>query len=237
MTTPDVIGLVSTFVYAASLIVIAELIRRWRGYPQDFTRKFVHIGAGMAVFIVVGLFETWYIGVLPFVSFIFLNYIFWRYKILDAVDASDSTPGTVYFALSISILFCLLWRPQLPTDLGYLAVAATMAMTWGDALAAIIGKRIGKHRYTVVGGTRSYEGSLVMFLVSGTAMFLSLLLIPGSFLSPMAQPLGLGLSLGAALVTALIVTLAEGISPHGMDNISVPLLAGISLYTTVMIFG
>ncbi|WP_129630402.1 diacylglycerol/polyprenol kinase family protein [Candidatus Oscillochloris fontis] len=237
MTTRDVIGLISTFGYATSLIVIAEIIRRRKGYPQDFTRKFVHIGAGMSVFLVLALFDTWYVGIFPFVVFIFLNYIFWRYKILDAVDASDSTPGTVYFAFSISLVFGLLWRPDDPTDLGYLALAATMAMTWGDALAAIIGKRIGKHRYTVIGGTRSYEGSLVMFLVSCTAMFLSLLLIPGSFLSPTAQPLGFGLSLLASLVTALVVTLAEGISPHGMDNISVPILAALSLYTTVMLLG
>lgn len=237
MTTQDVTGLVVSYVYATSLIVIAEVVRRWQGYPQDFTRKFVHIGAGMWVFGVVALFETWYIGIIPFATFIIINYIFWRFKILDAVDAPDSTPGTVYFALSISILFILFWRTGSPKDLGYLAVAGTMAMTWGDALAAIIGKRLGKHRYTVAGGTRSYEGSLVMFLASGTAMFLVLLLLPGSSLSPTAVPLGFATSLMAALVAASVATVAEGLSPHGMDNISVPLLAGLTLYGMVMVFG
>ncbi|NTV62444.1 MAG: phosphatidate cytidylyltransferase [Oscillochloris sp.] len=237
MTTRDVIGLVALYVYATGLILIAELIRRRQGYPQDFTRKFVHIGAGMSVFGVVGLFDTWYIGIIPFASFIVINYIFWRYKILDAVDSANSTPGTVYFALSISILFIAFWRPGMPYDRGYIAVAGTMAMTWGDALAAIIGKRIGKHRYTVIGGTRSYEGSFAMFLASCTAMLLVMLFVPGSPLGASTPPLSLSTSLIAALVAALVASLAEGISPHGTDNISVPLLAGLTVFGTVMALG
>ncbi|NTW97370.1 MAG: phosphatidate cytidylyltransferase [Oscillochloris sp.] len=237
MTTRDVIGLVASYVYATSILVVAELIRRRQGYPQDFTRKFVHIGAGMWVFGVIALFDNWYIGIIPFATFIGLNYIFWRFKVLDAVDATDSTPGTVYFAASITILFIAFWRTGSPDDHGYLAVAATMAMTWGDALAAIIGKRLGKHKYTVIGGTRSFEGSLAMFVASCTAMLLVLLLVPGSPLSPSAAPLGFSSSLIAALVAAVIATLAEGISPHGTDNISVPLLSGLTLFGMVMALG
>ncbi len=237
MTTRDLIALLISFMYATSLILVAEIIRRRRGYPQEFTRKIVHVGAGMWVLGVLGLFETWYIGVIPFASFIFINYIVWRYKILDAVDAPDSTPGTVYFALSITILFGFLWRTGSPNDHGYIAAAGTMAMTWGDALAAIVGKTWGRHKYTVGTSTRSLEGSLAMFIASGTAMLLVLQLAPGSSLSPLAAPLGLGVSLTAALIAALIATAAEAVSPHGMDNISVPLISGLAVFATVMALG
>ncbi len=237
MTSRDLIGLVVSFVYASSLILVAEIIRRRRGYSQEFTRKIVHVGAGMWVLGVLSLFENWYIGIIPFASFIFINYIVWRYKLLDAIDAPDSTPGTVYFALSITILFGLFWRTGSPGDQGYIAAAGTMAMTWGDALAAIIGKVWGRHKYTVGKSTRSFEGSLAMFIASGTAMFLVLMIGPGSSLSPHTAPLRLGVSLTAALIAALIATGAEAVSPHGMDNISVPLISGLTIFATVMALG
>ncbi|NNJ10931.1 phosphatidate cytidylyltransferase [Chloroflexales bacterium ZM16-3] len=237
MTTPDLIGLVISYAYATGLLLIAELVRRRQGYPQEFTRKIVHIGAGMWVFGVLGLFDNWYIGIIPFASFIVINYFLWRYKVLDAVDAQDSTPGTVYFAVSISILFIAFWRTGSPGDRGYIAVAGTMAMTWGDSLAAIIGKIWGRHKYTISKSTRSLEGSLVMFLASATAMFLVLLLLPGSPLSPSALPIGIPISLTAALIAALAATCAEAVSPHGMDNISVPLISGLAIFGTVMALG
>jgi phytol kinase len=237
MTTQDWIGLGISYAYASGLLVLAELIRRWRGYPQDFTRKLVHISAGMWVFGVLALFDTWYIGVIPFATFIGINYILWRYRFLEAMDAPDSTPGTVYFALSITILFLLLWRKGLPGDRGYIAAAGAMAMTWGDSLAAIFGRRFGRRRYTIMGGTRSWEGSAVMFLASGVAMFLTLLLVPGSPLAPTATPLGAGAALVAALCGATVATAAEAVSPHGTDNLSVPLLAAGAVFIVVTALG
>jgi len=234
MTTRDLIALGISFAYASSLLVIAQVIRRWRGYPQDFTRKIVHVGAGMWILGVLGLFDNWFIGVISFGSFIVINYFLWRYKVLDAMDAPDSTPGTVYFAFSITLLLGLLWRKGLPGDMGYVAAAGTMAMTWGDSMAAILGKRFGRHRYTIAGGTRSWEGSGVMFLASAVSMFLVLMLAPGSaLLGPTAQPLTTSTALLAALAGAIVAAVAEGLSPHGADNLSVPLLAGGTVFIVV----
>ncbi len=233
MTTRDWIALGVSFAYASSLLVLAEVIRHWRGYPQDFTRKIVHVGAGMWILGVLALFDTWSIGLIGFGSFIVINYILWRYKVLDAVDAPDSTPGTVYFALSITILLGLLWRKGLPGDMGYVAAAGTMAMTWGDSMAAILGKRFGRHRYTVLGGTRSWEGSAVMLVASFVSMFLILTLVPGSTLGPTARPLSVGTAFIAALVGAVVASVAEGLSPHGADNLSVPLLTGATVFIVV----
>jgi dolichol kinase len=225
MSTRDLIGLVTSFGYAFGLLIVAEVIRRWQGYPQDFTRKFVHIGAGMWVFGVLALFENWTIGVIPFATFIVLNFIFYRFRLLESVDAPDSTPGTVYFALSITLLFLMFWRTNSPDDRGYVAAAGTMAMTWGDALAAIVGKRWGRHHYQIGRGRRSFEGSAAMFIASFVAILLTLLLTPGSALSPQSVPIGFNAALIASLVAALAATIAEGVSPHGTDNLSVPLLS------------
>ncbi len=237
MTTQDWIGLGLSYAYASGLLVFAEVVRRWRGYPQDFTRKLVHIGAGMWVFGVLALFDTWQIGVIPFATFIGINYILWRYKLLESMDAPDSSPGTVYFALSITILFLLLWRKGQPGDLGHIAAAGAMAMTWGDALAALVGRRLGRRRYTVLGSTRSWEGSATMFAVSLLAIWPTLLLVPGSPLAPTAEPLSAGAAFTAALLGAAAAAGSEAASPAGTDNLSVPLIAAGVVFIVVTALG
>ncbi|NDJ24710.1 phosphatidate cytidylyltransferase [Nostoc sp. B(2019)] len=225
MTNNDFIGLVASYIYAFGLLIVGEGLRRLFDVQPDLTRKVIHIGAGMWVFGVLLLFNHWEIGIIPFATFIGLNYLFYRYRLVGAMDTEDSSPGTVYFAVSVTLLFGLLWRPDGPTDNAPIAVAGIMAMTWGDALAALIGRRFGQHKYQVGNSVRSWEGSAAMFVASTTAIFLVLLLLPGSSLSPLATPLGLGHAFLVALVSATFATLAEAVSPHGTDNLSVPLVA------------
>jgi phytol kinase len=225
MTTTDLIGLVASYAYAIGLIALAEALHCGLGMAQDLTRKLVHVGAGMWVFGALGLFDHWQWGVLPFATFIGGNYLFHRYRIFKAMDADDSTLGTVYFALAITALFGLLWRPDGPADRAAVAAAGAMALAWGDALAALVGQRFGRHRYRIRGSTRSWEGSLAMFVAAATAMFLTLALVPGSALSPTATPIGAARALLAAALGAGAATLAEAVSPHGTDNLSVPIVA------------
>jgi phytol kinase len=227
MSNSDFIGLAASYSYATTLLVVGELLRRMYGHKQDLTRKIIHIGAGMWVFGVLVLFDHWEIGILPFATFIFFNYLFYRYRVFGAMDAESNSPGTVYFAISVTLLFGLLWRPDGPVDRVPIAVAGVMAMTWGDALAALIGKRIGQHRYRVGQSERSWEGSAAMFLASAVAMFFVLLLLPGSSLSPHSIPSHTGQALSAALVGAAGATLVEAVSPHGTDNLTVPLVAAL----------
>ncbi|MDZ8225001.1 MULTISPECIES: phosphatidate cytidylyltransferase [unclassified Nostoc] len=225
MTNNDFIGLAISYIYAIGLLVLGEGLRRLFGVKPDLTRKVIHIGAGMWVFGVLLLFKHWEIGIIPFATFIGLNYLFYRHRIIGAMDTQDSSPGTVYFAISVTLLFGLLWRPDGPVDSVAIAVAGIMAMTWGDALAALIGRRFGQHKYQVGNSVRSWEGSAAMFVVSSVVIFLVLLLLPGSSLSPLAKPFSLAWALLTAVITATFATLAEAVSPHGTDNLSVPLVA------------
>ena len=210
MTQRDVVGLIVLYVYAFSLLGIAEGIRAWRHYPQDFTRKIVHIGAGMAVFPILALFDSWYWGIVPTFTFIFFNYIAWRFKLLGAMDADDSTPGTVYFAFSVTLLLACFW----PRGQAYVAVAGIMAMTWGDAFAAIIGRRWGQHRYLIQNNFRSLEGSAAMAGFSFVTVLLTLAFASG---------LAWYQSLLYALIIALATTAIEAVSIIGLDNIAVPI--------------
>ncbi len=59
------------------------MLRRRLAVPQGLTRKLVHIGAGMWVFGILALFDRWQIGVLPFASFVLVNFLFYRYRVFS----------------------------------------------------------------------------------------------------------------------------------------------------------
>jgi phytol kinase len=229
LTQRDLIGVLLSYVYAFGLLFVVEGVGRWRKWPQHLTRKLVHIGAGMWIWALLLLFDSWKIGLIPFASFIVLNYLFYRFQLFKTMDATDSSPGTVYFAISITLLFALLWRNRGPIDRVPVAAAAVMAMTWGDGLASIVGERAGRHGYTVFGHRRSWEGTATMGLTSCVVIAATLLLLSGSHLSSWSAPLQVGEALLMALIGALVATTAEGLSPAGTDNLTVPLLSGFVL--------
>ncbi len=228
MTSRDMVGLLASYGYAGGLLALGEALRRVAGVSGELTRKLIHIGAGMWVFGVLALFDTWQWGVVPFASFVPINYLIYRYRLLGAMDDVPESPGTAYFALSVTLLFALLWRPEGPADRAPVAAAGVMAMTWGDALAALVGRRWGRLRYRVIGGERSLEGSAAMFAASTVAILLTLVLLPGSRLAPFAPPVGAGGALAAALVGAAAATAAEAVSPRGTDNLSAPVIAAVA---------
>jgi phytol kinase len=212
----DWLALVVSYVFVFAAIGIAEAMRKWRGYSTDFTRKFIHIAVGTWSVGTVLLFDRWYMAVIPAVSFILINYISHRRETFKAMETGDKgNLGTVYFPFSFAIVIPLFWNQP------HLLVASLMPMTWGDAMAAVLGSRYGQFRYTLWGSTRSLEGSISMFLFAFVATFLAL----GIF-----SPLGWGLSLLYGLVVALVAALVEAITPWHLDNLTVPLVSAVALY-------
>jgi phytol kinase len=234
LTQRDLVGLLVSYGYAFGLLFIVESVGRRLKWPQYLTRKLVHIGAGMWIWGILFLFDTWTIGLIPFATFIVLNYLFYRFQLFKAMDAADSSPGTVYFAISITLLFALLWRKGGPVDRVPVAAAAVMAMTWGDGLASIVGQRYGRHGYTVFGHRRSWEGTATMAVASFVVITATLLSLSGSRLSPFSPVLSVPRALPMAAAGMLAGTAAEGLSPVGTDNLSVPILAGLVMVLFVL---
>lgn len=100
----------------------------------------------------------------------------------------------------------------------------------GDAFAALIGKRFGKHKikWKLSDGRKSYEGSLAMFISSFSAVLCVLLVrghLPGAayFIIPL---------LGSATATVV-----ELLSRNGMDTVFCPLSAMAVMAPLMILFG
>ena len=222
MTISDPIALMFAFLYVSVVLAVSEMLRRGLRLSVDLTRKFVHIAVGMIAFPLVLLFQSWQFAIIPPLVFIVVNYVSYRRHIFAGMETAERGQlGTIYFPISFSILIPLLWSQPA------LLAASLMPMTWGDAFAALIGQRFGKRKFTVLGQTRSIEGSLTMFVFSLLAVFLTLLFF--------AQPLAT--SFVFALIVALIASVVEACSPFGIDNLTVPLSSAIVLAVLSVIIG
>ncbi|MFL7791938.1 MAG: diacylglycerol/polyprenol kinase family protein [Anaerolineae bacterium] len=217
----DIIALLASFAYVFAAIGAAEGLRKWLSqvkpgaYSVDFTRKFIHIAVGMWAYGTVLLFERREFAIIPPLAFVAINaFSYWRGTFKAMETGEKGNLGTVYFPLSFAVLIWLFWgRP-------YLIVAGLMPMTWGDALAAVVGRRIGRRCYTVLGSTRSVEGSMTMFVAGWVAMSVSLMLLGTG--DPMA-------ALWVSAVTAFGATIVEAVSPWGIDNLTVPAISALIL--------
>ena len=217
---PNWLALLLAFVYVFVAIGLGEVLRRSLHLSQGFTRKFIHIAVGMISVPTVLWFGNLWWAIVPPLAFVVINYLDYRFGVIQAMMSSNrSNLGTVYFPLSFAAIMVLFWgNPSAPATNPRLIVAALMPMTWGDALAAIAGNRFGKHRYTLLGQTRSLEGSITMLFVSALATWIALGTTPSA--------------VAIALITAVGATLVEAVSPWGIDNLTVPAISAFILALT-----
>ena len=210
-------------IWLGLVFLASEILRRLKQDPE-LVRKVVHIGTGNVLLIAWWLHIPTWLCVTAGVTFSAIALASHHTNILPMLnDVGRKTYGVFYYALSITILVGLLWdhHPQY-------AVIGVMVMSWGDGMAALIGKRFGKHTFIYMGNKRSLEGSLAMFVTS-------LIVMLGIFAS------GHSLSahdIGVAIPVAAIAAMLEAFSPGGTDNLSVPLASAslsyfLQIYTLI----
>jgi len=217
------IQITAVAVWLGLVFLASEILHRFKQDPE-LVRKVVHIGTGHVLLIAWWLQIPTWLCVAAGVTFSAIALASHHTNILPMLnDVGRKTYGVFYYALSITVLVGLLWEhhPQY-------AVIGVMVMSWGDGMAALIGKRFGKHTFIYMGNKRSLEGSLAMFVTS-------LIVMLGIFAS------GHSLSardIGVAIPVAAIAAMLEAFSPGGTDNLSVPLASAslsyfLQIYTLI----
>jgi len=221
----DAGALVLSFVLVPGIVGLAEALRRGRLVSFDISRKIIHVAVGSWILPTVLLFDSRWAAAAPPAVFVLVNLLSLRGKWTRAMDAeAGSNLGTVLFPLSFVLLILTLWEQPG----GRAAICAgLLALAWGDAAAALIGLRWGRHRYRVGAGWRSLEGSVAMLLFSALAIWTA-----GAVVGPSWPPVVL-------LAGALVATLLEAGGRRGLDNLLVPVGTALFLwgYGRVPLFG
>ena len=112
----------------------------------------------------------------------------------------------------------------------YLVLACIYAWGVGDAFAALIGKKFGKHKVKlkIADGKKSEEGSFAMFISSALSVFIVMSLRGG-----LAVWQNLIISIAAAFVCGFVELISKG----GIDTVSCPIAAMLVIIPLLKLFG
>lgn len=220
MTPNQSIAMVLGGLSALVLVVKQMQARGWLG--AEGARKAVHIGMGMICLTFPWVFHDGRsvlflaaLAVLALGALRVVPALMWRFGgVLH--DVQRVSLGEIYFPLGVAVVFNLAAGNALKF------VVPVALLTFADAAGALVGKRVGRHRYETLEGQKSFEGSAAV----GVTGFLCVL-VP--MLAFGHDPLPSVLS---ALVIGLFASILEAISWRGLDNIFLPLaaFAQLSIY-------
>lgn len=203
------LGYILTFGWVFFVLGLALALKRALRWEDETSRKLVHIAVAFAWIPMYFCFgASWHLLVPPAVMTI-LNDISYRRGLFAAMERSDAakqSPGTVYYALSMTVmaLVCVL-RPGCLPAYG----AALFSMALGDGLAPVFG-RIRRGNRPTLGG-RTLYGSLCVYFV--TLLVLAL----------WAALFRLGLDGADLVIVAAAATVLELAGVRGLDNLTLPL--------------
>lgn len=214
-----IIQISAVAIWLGMVFFASQVLHRFKQDPE-LVRKVVHIGTGHVLLIAwwlhIPLWLCLTAGILFSAIALFSHYT----SILPMLNnVGRKTYGIFYYALSITILVAFLWdsHPQY-------AVIGVMVMSWGDGMAALIGKRFGKHTFIYMGNQRSLEGSFAMFATSLLVMLCIFGFTHGICLNDLLN------DLKVTIPVAAIAAMLEAFSPGGTDNLSVPLSSAFLSY-------
>ena len=106
-----------------------------------------------------------------------------------------------------------------------LGLAVIFSWGYGDALAALIGTKFGKHK---IYKKKSLEGTLAMFITSLITILVIL------FIRGMIPWYGIVVT---AVITSLVVSIVELFTPNGLDTVTCPLASMVVMILLLMLFG
>jgi phytol kinase len=209
----DVLGLILSFAFVFLMIFIATLIQKLFKLSNEFSRKIIHIAVGNWIFIALYYFQDWYIAIIGPVAFILINFLSYKFTIFKAMELEEKNPGTIYYPISLAICTVFTYARQPLLILPYLGI---MAMTWGDGMAAVIGKQ---WPIRALRPRKSLGGSAAFFIFTLAASMIYLWIEAPQFSAATIFSYG--------LMAALIGVVIELFSPKNLDNLTVPILLGL----------
>ena len=208
--------------YVILVVLISGKLPSALQISQKNSRRFLHLMIGNLPF-VIPFFTSNICPVLVAAPFILVTFLASpyspfkseRFERLASITEEGHPLGLVYYATSYTLLaFFFASEP-------YIVAAGILPMAYGDSAASFLGERYGKRMYNLL-ARKSLEGSAAMFVGSILSLTVGL-----AFFS-MFYPLHISALILATVATASVTTLAESLSPRGLDNLTVPILGALT---------
>ena len=244
----DVIVYFIAVIYAATILTIADIARKKRSLSSEVTRRMVHLFAGAAIWTVPYYPHPWVatLVALTFVALLALANTE-RFSGFFAAMArpedleNNSVRGPFWYAVSITTLTAIFTFTGYE-ELYFVAAAAIHIMMFGDGMSAPIGMKYGQKTTMVVfGSNRSVPGSLAVFVFG---FFGAILAFWWFGIYSMASPVFVIAGnilwfqmIALALIGAITATFVELVSPKGTDNITLPLITCLVLFSSAIYLG
>ena len=217
--------------YLTAVFVLPLAIGAFTQLPIEVVRKAQHVAYALSMFLLLGLFEHWYLAVaaafaLPLVAYPVLalweRHPSYRRLLTDrSAGGGELRRQMMYVQLAFAVLIAVFWGGLGP-DWRPLVAAAAMVWGFGDAAAALVGTLVGRHsvRHRDVERAKTYEGTAAMIAAGAAATFFTLALYGGA---------PWWVSLGAAVLVAPVAGVVELFSRRGFDTLTVPFASAAAL--------
>lgn len=229
------LGTTNLLVYFIVVVVIAFSMRILFTINDEVFRKLLHFILLGSFLVLIFSYSTWLMTSMVAIIFEVLVYpILILSERLDKYSefTTERKKGELKHSLLLvytmfAVVVAICWGMFGDK---YLAIASLYAWGIGDAAAALIGKRFGKHKIHApyLDGKKSYEGTLAMYFVSCMSVFSILMLRGGLPLVP---------CIFIALVVGAISAIVELYSKNGYDTVFCPLAAMATILPLVYLFG
>lgn len=194
-------------------VFAAAMLAKLFSFGPELARKAVHVAGGLGCLAFPWLFDSVAPAVVLSIGTVAAMAAQRRWlkggavaRALYAVERESL--GELCFPLAVGLLF---WQSG-GDWLRY--CVPLLVLTVGDAVAALVGRRYGMVRYQTEDGFKSFEGSLMLLLVTFLAVHLPWLFADRE--PPVVTVL-------AAVLAGLFVVLVEAAAWRGLDNLLVPL--------------
>lgn len=219
------------FIIAASIALGSRFFIK---IPDELFRKILHCILLGSLLPFVFAFETWWMSAVTAVVFALVVYpilaFFERYKTFSELTTErkkgelKNSLLLVFGMFAVVISICWGWLSD-----KYLVLASIYAWGFGDAAAALVGTKFGRHKinWKYIDGKKSVEGTVAMFITSLISVVVILVCrggmsVVGYFF--------------VSMITAIVSAFAELYSKDGMDTVICPISAMVVLLPMVYWF-
>jgi dolichol kinase len=230
------IGIKYFLIYMFSLAGFVFIINKVLGLPKELFRKLLHFIAFSSVIVMIYTAKNWISATLVpiFITLLMYPGLLYAEKNRRFTEmVVERRKGELKSSLlqlfgTIALVIALNWG-----ILGHkeLAVAAILMWGFGDAAAALIGKKFGKHkvlRFKYVDHKKSWEGTAAMSIVAFVFGLASLMIVGN---------VQMGYCIAAVVIAAPLAAITELITRNGYDTVTVPLVCTCSLYFSYIVMG